>query len=116
MALIYKILRPDEWLRLSAEGVFQGSPVDLHDGFIHFSAADQVTETLARHFADETEVVLLAVDADAVGDALRWEVSRGGALFPHLYASLRLGDVLEVRRLMAEPGRRGCFTEPAPSE
>ena len=116
MALIYKILRPQEWLGLSADGVFQGSPIDLQDGFIHLSAVDQVTETLARHFAGEAELVLLAVDSDEVGDALRWEVSRGGALFPHLYAPLRLGDIREVRLLKAEPGRPGCFTEPAPSE
>ena len=111
MASIFKILRPEEWLRLSADGTFQGSAVDLQDGYIHFSAADQVTETLARHFADATEVVLLAVDGDAFGDALRWEVSRGGARFPHLYATLRLGDVREVRRLRADPGRPGCFAE-----
>jgi uncharacterized protein (DUF952 family) len=111
MALIYKILRPEEWLLLSANGVFEGSPVDLHDGFIHFSAADQVTETLARHFAGDTELVLLAVDGDAVGESLRWEVSRGGALFPHLYAQLCLADIRETRRLKAEPGRPGCFTE-----
>lgn len=111
MALIYKILRSQEWLLLTEAGLFQGSPIDLHDGFIHFSAADQVTETLARHFANEAEVVLLAVDSDAVGDALRWEVSRGGALFPHLHAPLQLGDVREIRRLKAEPGRPGCFTE-----
>lgn len=111
MALIYKILRREEWLRLSADGVFQGSPIDLHDGYIHFSSADQVTETLARHFAGDTELVLLAVDSDAVGDSLRWEVSRGGALFPHLYAPLRRSDVREVRRLKAEPGRPGCFAE-----
>uniref|UniRef100_UPI00378314A6 DUF952 domain-containing protein n=1 Tax=Allosphingosinicella sp. TaxID=2823234 RepID=UPI00378314A6 len=75
MALIYKILRTEEWLRLSAEGVFQGSPIDLQDGYIHFSGGDQVAETLARHFAGETELVLLAVDSERLGDALRWEVS-----------------------------------------
>ena len=111
MALIYKILRAGEWQQLSADGVFAGSPVDLRDGFIHFSAAAQVTETLARHFAHEAEVMLLAVDGDRAGDALRWEVSRGGALFPHLYAPLRLADVRETRRLKAEPGRPGCFAE-----
>lgn len=111
MALIYKILQPDEWLRLSAEGVFQGSPLDLKDGFIHLSAAEQVSETLARYFADAAELVLVAVDSDEVGDSLRWEVSRGGVLFPHLYGPLRLGDVREIRRLAAEPGRPGRFIE-----
>lgn len=111
MALIYKILRTEEWLRLSAEGAFQGSPLDLKDGFIHLSGAEQVSETLARYFADEAELVLVGVDSDELGDSLCWEVSRGGALFPHLYGPLRLGDVREIRRLMAEPGRPGCFTE-----
>jgi uncharacterized protein (DUF952 family) len=111
MALIHKILRPDEWLRLFADGVFQGSPIDLQDGYIHFSAADQLVGTLARHFAGDAEVVVLAVESEALGDALRWEESRGGALFPHLYAPLRLAVVREVRRLRAEPGRPGAFTE-----
>ena len=111
MALIYKILRTEEWLRLSADGVFQGSPIDLQDGYIHFSGADQLAETLAMHFAGEAEVVVLAVDSEEAGDALRWEVSRGGAPFPHLYAPLRLDDVREIRRLKAEPDRPGCFAE-----
>lgn len=111
MALIYKILRTDEWLRLSADGVFDGSPVDLQDGYLHFSGAEQLNETLGRYFADEAEVVVLAVDGDGVSDSLRWEVSRGGALFPHLYAPLRLGDIREIRRLKAQPGRPGCFAE-----
>lgn len=115
MALIYKILRPKEWLRLSVDGDFPGSPEDLQDGFVHLSTADQVTETLARHFAGEGEVVLVAFDSDQAGDSLRWEVSRGGALFPHLYAPLRLADVRETRRLKAEPGRPGRFAEPTGS-
>lgn len=92
--LIYKILRDAEWRDLLAKGETAGAPIDLADGFVHFSTAAQAPETVARHFAGERGLVLLALDADALGPALRWEPSRGGALFPHLYAPLRLADVL----------------------
>jgi uncharacterized protein (DUF952 family) len=92
--LIYKILRRPEWDALSAAGQTLGAPVDLADGYIHFSTAAQVAETAARHFAEDSDLVLLAVDADALGPDLRWEPSRGGALFPHLYRELRLSDVI----------------------
>ena len=85
--LIYKLLVADEWAAAKAAGRFGGSAVDLADGYIHFSTAEQVAQTAARYFADRRNVVLLAVAADLLGD-LRWEPSRGGALFPHLYASL----------------------------
>ncbi|MFW5641250.1 MAG: DUF952 domain-containing protein [Roseicyclus sp.] len=91
--LIYKIFRAPEWAALAAAGETMGAPVDLADGFIHFSTAGQVAETAARHFAGETGLVLAAVDAEALGPALRWEPSRGGALFPHLHAPLRMADV-----------------------
>lgn len=91
--LIYKILRSDEWEALKEFGLSQGAPIDVADGFIHFSTAEQVRETAAKHFAGETDLLIAAFDADALGDALKWEVSRGGALFPHLYAPLRLTDV-----------------------
>ncbi len=92
--LIYKIFRSDEWDALRTEGATRGAPVDLADGFVHFSTAEQAAETAARHFAGAEGLVLLALDADDLGDALKWEVSRGGALFPHLYRELRLSDVL----------------------
>jgi uncharacterized protein (DUF952 family) len=92
--LIYKILRAAEWQALLAAGETPGAPVDVADGFVHFSTADQVPETAARHFAGARDLVLLALDAADLGPALRWEPSRGGALFPHLYAPLRLADVL----------------------
>lgn len=91
--LIYKIFRAAEWADLQEMGETGGAPVDLADGFVHFSTADQATETAARHFAGETGLILLACDADTMGDALKWEPSRGGALFPHLYRPLRLTDV-----------------------
>lgn len=97
--LIYKILRADEWASLQANGATFGAPVDLADGFVHFSTAAQVRETAVRHFAGEDGLVILACDADAMGEHLTWEPSRGGALFPHLYRELRLGDVAWHRPL-----------------
>lgn len=92
--LIYKILRRAEWNDLRAAGDTAGAPVDLADGYIHFSTATQVAETAAKWFAQESDLVLLAVDGDRLGSALKWEASRGGQLFPHLYRRLRLEDVL----------------------
>lgn len=92
--LVYKIFRRPEWDALVARGETSGAPVDLADGYIHLSTAPQVTETAAKHFAGESDLVLVALDAGALGPALRWEPSRGGALFPHLYRPLRRTDVL----------------------
>lgn len=82
MALIYKIVSRQAWQDAVSEGVFNGAPVDLADGFIHFSTAEQVMETAARHFAGQTGLMLVEVPADALGDALKWEPSRGGGHFP----------------------------------
>lgn len=95
--LIYKILRAEERAEFEAAGRTRGAPVDLADGYIHFSTAAQVAGTLGRHFAHERGLWLLAVDADAAGAALRWEAARGGALFPHLYRPLVREDVLWAR-------------------
>lgn len=92
--LIYKILRPEEWQALCAHGETAGAPIDVQDGYVHFSTADQTQETAARHFAGAGDLVLAAFDTDSLGPALKWEVSRGGALFPHLYAPLRLSQVV----------------------
>ena len=92
--LIYKIFRATEWAELTNSGATRGAPVDIADGFVHFSTAAQLHVTLRRHFADDRELVLLAVDADSVGDDLRWQPSRGGDLFPHLYRNRTLDDVL----------------------
>ena len=95
--LIYKVFRAAEWAELEALGETPGSPADRADGFVHFSTAEQLPGTLDRHFAGETGLMLLAVDADAAGPSLRWEPSRGGALFPHLYRPLARTDVLWSR-------------------
>lgn len=92
--VILKILRRPEWDAFRAVGEFAGAPVDVTDGFIHFSTPTQVAGTAARHFATESDLVLVACDSDALGCALKWEVSRGGQLFPHLYRRLRLQDVI----------------------
>jgi uncharacterized protein (DUF952 family) len=91
---IYKILRAGEWAELLEKGATAGAPVDKSDGFIHFSTAAQAEETAAKHFAGEDGLILAAFEAEDLGDALVWEPSRGGALFPHLYGPLRHADVL----------------------
>ena len=96
--LILKIFRRAEWDAFRAEGVTAGAPIDLEDGFIHFSTPSQVAETAARHFATESNLVLVAVDVDRLGDALKWEPSRGGQLFPHLYRALTLDEEAELKR------------------
>ena len=92
--LIYKIFRRPEWDGLVAAGETLGAPVALADGYIHFSAAPQLAETAAKYFADQSDLVLVACDAAGLGDALKWEPSRGGALFPHLYRPLTIADVV----------------------
>jgi uncharacterized protein (DUF952 family) len=88
VTLIYKILPEQEWAAAQAAGRFEGSGIDLQDGYIHFSTAEQWPETLRLHFAGRTGLVLVAVEAEALGAALKWEASRGGSLFPHLYGAL----------------------------
>lgn len=109
--LIYKIFRAAEFETFDTAGETDGAPVDLADGFIHFSTAVQAAETAAKHFAGEDGLMLLALEADTLGDALRWEPSRGGALFPHLYRSLTRADVLWSRPLPLVDGRH-VFPEP----
>jgi uncharacterized protein (DUF952 family) len=92
--LVFKIFRRAEWNVLRDTGSTRGAPVDLADGYIHLSTAAQVAETAARHFAAESDLVLVAVEADRLGPALKWEPSRGGQLFPHLYRPLVLADVV----------------------
>ena len=94
---IYKILRPTEWADLDSKGETAGAPIDVADGFIHFSAGDQVAGTLGKHFAGRKALLLIAVDAARLGSDLHWEVSRAGALFPHLYAHLAIDAVADTR-------------------
>ncbi len=88
MPLIYKICPAALWCEAEAKGRFDGAPIDLADGYIHFSTGAQVAETAAKHFAGQDGLLLIAIDGERLGSALRYEPSRGGALFPHLYAPL----------------------------
>lgn len=97
--IIYKICPQALWREAEQAGSFGGAPVDLADGYIHFSTAGQACETAAKHFAGQDDLLLVAVDADRLGEALKWEISRGGQPFPHLYAPLSLTDVLWAKPL-----------------
>ncbi|PWR21124.1 DUF952 domain-containing protein [Zavarzinia aquatilis] len=108
---IYKIMDRAAWEQFQAAGTFAGAPVDIADGFIHFSAAHQVQGTLDKHFAGRGDLVLVAVDPAALGGALRWEVSRGGELFPHLYTALALQAVRSCAALSLDAGGRHSAAE-----
>lgn len=97
--IIYKIAPRDLWAQAKQAGSFTGAPVDIADGYIHFSTATQVRETADKHFASQQDLLLISVNASALGAALKFEVSRGGALFPHLYGELPLAAVVKVEPL-----------------
>src|SRR5262245_60344857 len=109
--LVYKICDRALWAAAERAGSFRGAPVDARDGFIHFSTPEQVAETAEKHFAGADDLVLIAVDATALGAALRWEPSRGGALFPHLYSVLPLTAVRWVKPLPLGADGRHVFPE-----
>lgn len=94
----YKILTADQWAQFQADGVFHGAPVDLADGYIHLSTRDQLQGTLDKHFAGQSGLVIAEVDLAQLGETVKWEVSRGDALFPHIYGSLPMAAVLGVRQ------------------
>lgn len=89
----FKIVDADEWAAAEATGSYEGSAVDLADGYIHLSAADQLAETVRKHYAGRENLLLLTVDLTALGETLIWEPSRGGALFPHVYGPLPVSAV-----------------------
>lgn len=99
MTRVYKILPRADWDEAMRAGRFDGSPVDVRDGFIHFSSAAQAQETAAKHFAGQADLVIAGFEAAALGEALRWEPSRNGDLFPHLYGALDTALAVEVRDL-----------------
>lgn len=109
--IIYKIVPRELWQRARDEGVFRGVAIDLNDGYIHFSTAAQAVETAARHFAGVEDLLLVAVDAASLGEALRFEPSRGGDLFPHLYAKLPLEAVLWEKPLPLGADGQHVFPE-----
>ncbi len=96
---VFKVATQRAWESACLIGAFAGSSDDVRDGFIHLSAAHQLAGTLAKHFKGQKDLVLITLEADALGDALKWEASRGGELFPHLYAALPTAAAREVRAL-----------------
>ena len=113
--VVYKIVTSEQWDEAKRAGVFKGAPVDLADGYIHFSTADQAGETAAKHFAGADDLLLVTVKADALGDALVFEPSRGGQLFPHLYADMPLDAVHAVDPLpLGADGRHQFPTDVDP--
>jgi uncharacterized protein (DUF952 family) len=108
---IYRLLDVTDWEQARAAGSFAGTEHDLRDGFIHFSTAEQVAETAARHYAGRAGLLLVGVSAAALGDALRWEPSRGGALFPHLYGALPVSAVESALPLPLGTDGRHVFPE-----
>ncbi|MBO6717683.1 MAG: DUF952 domain-containing protein [Rhizobiaceae bacterium] len=107
--LIYKICPTEMWRQAEAAGSFDGAPIDHADGFIHFSTAEQVVETAARHFAGQDGLLLIAVDEAMLGSPLKYEPSRGGALFPHLYSPLALSAVVWAKPLPLGPDGKHVF-------
>jgi uncharacterized protein (DUF952 family) len=107
--VVFKIVATDEWAAAEAAGVFTGAAVDRADGFIHFSTAEQAPETAAKWFAGRDDLTLAAIDAEPLGKDLRWEPSRGGALFPHLYSALPMSAVVWSRPLPLGPDGAHVF-------
>ncbi|MGI9474094.1 MAG: DUF952 domain-containing protein [Rubripirellula sp.] len=101
---LYKVLSSDLWRQAEGEGEFRGAGIDLQDGFIHLSSAGQVKETVAKHFCDQDDLVLVTIDEERLGTSLKWEPSRGGDLFPHVYGVISMEAVDRVEPLPLGPG------------
>jgi uncharacterized protein (DUF952 family) len=95
--IAYKILTADQWAQFQADGIFHGAPIDITDGYIHMSTADQLSETLSKHLTGQDNLTIATIDLTGFGPELVWEPSRGGALFPHLYAPLPMAAVIDVQ-------------------
>lgn len=111
--MIYKILPETEWAAAQVAGVFNGSGIDLADGYIHFSTATQMVETAAKHFTGKANLMLVAVDDTVLGDGLKYEVSRGGALFPHLFRPLSVSEACWARPLPLDENGVHIFPDEA---
>lgn len=97
--IAYRLATPERWAAVMADGVFTGDPHDVADGFIHLSAADQVEGTLLKHYNEHARLLLVAIDLEALGDTVKWETSRGGALFPHVYGDIPASAVRGLRHV-----------------
>lgn len=111
---IYKIASKQQWAEAQANGSFDGAPIDLTDGYIHFSTAAQTRETAAKHFAGQSDLLLLSVDEEILGSALKYEISRGDQLFPHLYAKLPLEAVSNVVEMPLDNDGNHIFPDDFP--
>jgi len=98
VGLVYKVVSQAQWSEAERDGIFRGAEIDHRDGYIHLSSGEQAEKTVSLYFADRDDLVLVALDAERLGEALKWEPSRGGALFPHLYAPLPLDLVVWSKR------------------
>ena len=105
-ALAYKVLTASQMAALETDRVFAGAPIDLADGYIHLSTADQLTETVDKHFSGQADLHVAAVDLGSLGEAVRWEESRGGQLFPHLYSALPIDAVTAYGQLQRDEAGR----------
>lgn len=112
---IYKIATRDQWLEAEQKGVFDGAPIDLADGYIHLSGSGQVRKTAELHFAGQKDLLLISVSADKLGEKLKWEPSRGGDLFPHLYGKLSLDAVTHVAELVLDKNGNHVFPPEIPN-
>lgn len=110
-APIFKLVSRQLWREAQAKGIFKGASIDLVDGYIHFSTAEQLAVTARKHFSGQADLLLLEVDASDLGDLLRWEPSRGGDLFPHLYAPLALEAVRAERALAVQDDGQMVFQD-----
>jgi uncharacterized protein (DUF952 family) len=104
LELFYKLCSAAEWAEAEAAGLWRGSTVDIADGYIHFSTAHQLAGTAAKHFSGRSDLLLVSIDPAALGDALKWELSRGGDMFPHLYALLPVTAAVAVRPVVLDGG------------
>ena len=111
---VYKIARQSEWGEAERSGIYTGSPDDKRDGFIHLSSAAQVRTTCAIHFAGEGDLLLVSLEAERLGPSLKWEASRKGDMFPHLYGPLRLADVQSVFAIRTDADGRALFPPEIP--
>lgn len=111
---IYKIATKQQWAEAQKIGSFNGAPIDLADGYIHFSTAAQTRETATKHFAGQTDLLLLSVDEEKLGTDLKYEVSRGGQLFPHLYAKLPLEAVSKIAEMPLDDDGNRIFPDDLP--
>ena len=109
--LIYKIVTAAQWAEAEELGEFLGAPIDLKDGYIHFSTSAQVIETVEKHFHGQLDLLIVSVGSDVLGDELKWEPSRGGDLFPHLYSNLSLANVISVDDLPMGKGGTHMFPD-----